>query len=303
MPPDALRGMDLGTLGIWSGELRAVPPADAADAVAELEALGYGTVWVPGGSGGPVLELIATLLDATSTMTLATGILNVWMHDPADVAATRAELEARHPGRFLLGLGISHAPLIDRESPGRYRRPLARMRAYLDELDAQPQPVPAERRVLAALGPRMLELARERSAGAHPYFVPVAHTAFARQVLGPDRILAPEQAVALQGDREADRRAARRHVERYLALPNYTNNLLRHGFTDDDLRDGGSERLLDAIVAGGGVEGIRARVAEHREAGADHVCLQVVGGEPGALPRDEWRTLAQALLGPGTPRR
>jgi probable F420-dependent oxidoreductase len=295
--------MDLGELGIWSGELRAVPAAEAADAVAELEALGYGTVWVPGRAGGPILELVGALLDATRTLTVATGILNVWMHDAAEVAAARAELDARHPGRFLLGLGISHAAIVDREDPGRYARPVSTMRSYLDALDAQDPPVPREGRVLAALGPRMLELARERSAGAHPYFVPVAHTAFARGVLGPGRLLAPEQAVTLQGDREADRRAARAHVERYLELPNYTSNLLRLGFTEEDLRDGGSDRLLDAIVAGGGTAGIGARVQEHRAAGADHVCLLVVGGEPGALPREEWRTLAGALLDRGVPGR
>jgi probable F420-dependent oxidoreductase len=278
--------MELGRLGLWSGELRSIDAAQAASVAAEVEALGYGTLWVPGRSGGPVLDLVGALLDATSRLVVATGILNISMHEPADVRDAWHRLEERHPGRFLLGLGVSH---------GRYRKPLAAMRAYLDELDSGPDAVPAERRVLAALGPRMLALSGERTAGAHPYFVLVAHTAAARELLGDGPLLAPEQAVTLQEDREADRRAARAHMERYLTLPNYTNNLLRHGFEPDDLRDGGSDRLADAIVAGGGLDGIRERVEQHRAAGADHVSLQVVGATPDKPPLAQWRALAATL--------
>jgi probable F420-dependent oxidoreductase len=287
--------MELGRLGIWSGELRAIDTAQAASVAAEIEALGYGTLWVPGGAGGPVLDLVGALLDATSRVVVATGVLNVWMHDPAAVRATWHQLEDRHPGRFLLGLGVSHAGVVDRADPGRYRKPLSTMRTYLDALDAGADAVPVERRMLAALGPNMLALSRERTAGAHPYFVPVAHTAAARAALGQGPLLAPEQAVTLQDDPEADLRAARVHMERYLRLPNYTNNLLRHGFGEEDLDGGGSDRLADAIVAGGGVDGIRERVRQHRDAGADHVCLQVVGGRSGEPPLAQWRALAAAL--------
>jgi probable F420-dependent oxidoreductase len=171
------------------------------------------------------------------------------------------------------------------------------MRSYLDELDAAGHPVPPESRILAALGPRMLELSRDRSAGAHPYFVPVEHTAVARDVLGAGPVLAPEQAVVLEPDPVRARELARRHVPRYLELPNYANNLRRLGFGDDDLRDGGSDRLVDAIVAWGDEEAIADRVRAHHDAGADHVCIQVVGVDGTAPPRETWRRLAPALSG------
>jgi probable F420-dependent oxidoreductase len=170
------------------------------------------------------------------------------------------------------------------------------MREYLDQLDAAEPPVPPDARFLAALGPKMLELARDRSSGAHPYFVPVGHTAYARAILGPDRLLAPEQAVLLETDAKRARELARLHVSRYLELPNYTNNLLRHGFAGADLADGGSDRLVDAIVAWGDEQDIAARVGAHLNAGADHVCIQVVGVQGGELPREQWRRLAPALL-------
>ena len=284
--------MDLGRIGIWSGELRGDDAGQVASAAAEAEALGFGALFLPGGAGGPVLERCAELLEATERIVVAPGILNVWMHEPAEVAEATARLRAAHPERFLLGLGISHAPLVDREEPGLYRKPLSKMREYLDALDAQPEPVPGDGMVLAALGPKMLDLAAERTLGAHPYFVPVEHTAFARERLGPDALLAPEQAVTLAEDPRA---AARAHMAMYLTLPNYTNNLLRHGFEEADLADGGSDRLVDAIVAGG-VAQIRERVAAHVERGADHVCLQVVGHGEAGPPVGTWRTLAEALL-------
>jgi probable F420-dependent oxidoreductase len=281
-------------VGLWSPGLRDGDPGEVREAVAELESLGYTALWMPGGAGGPILERAQQLVDASTTITVATGILNIWAHEPADVATAHASIELRGQGRFVLGLGVSHAPMVDRiRSPGSYGKPLSKMRSYLDALDAQPAPVPPSERVLAALGPKMLDLARERAAGAHPYFVPVAHTRFARERLGPGPLLAPEQGVVLDDDPAAAKAKAREHVARYLQLPNYTNNLLRHGLTEDDLRDGGSDRLLDAIVPTGGVEAIAQRIAEHREAGADHVCLQVLG--EGLLPLPQWRALAEGL--------
>jgi probable F420-dependent oxidoreductase len=289
--------MDLGRVGIWSGELRRHPdPGGIADAAAELEQLGYSTLWFPGGQGGDVFGAARRLLAATEAIPVATGILNVWMHDPADAAADTAAIEREYPDRFLLGVGIGHPERVNVDSPGRYRKPLTTMREYLDALDAAEEPVPPERRIVAALRRRMLELARDRSLGAHPYFVPVEHTRVAREVLGPDSVLAPEQAVVLETDPVRARERARSHTERYLELPNYTGNLELLGFTPDDFRDSGSDRLVDAVVAWGDEEAIAARVATHHEAGADHVCIQVVGVPAGELPRDEWRRLAAALV-------
>jgi probable F420-dependent oxidoreductase len=271
--------VNLGRIGVWRSRRAGLGP------VAEIEALGYGALWV---GGSPSVEQMRPYLEATSEIPVLTGILNVWQHEPAAVAAAHAELTQDFPGRFVLGIGIGHP-----EATSDYTRPLATMRAFFDGLDAASPPVPREERLAAALGPKMLDLARERAAGAHPYFVPVAHTRFARQRLGPGPLLAPEQGVVLDEDPATAKEKAREHVSRYLQLPNYTNNLLRHGLTEDDLRDGGSDRLLDAIVVMGGVEAVARRIAEHREAGADHVCLQVLG--EGLLPLAQWRALAEGL--------
>jgi probable F420-dependent oxidoreductase len=289
--------MDIRGVGIWSAELRRHEDEAAAnEAAAELEELGYTALWFPGGQGGPVLDVARRLLGATRRVPVATGILNVWMHDPAEVARERAALAEAHPGRFLLGVGIGHRSAVDAKfDPGTYRKPLSTMRAYLDALDAATPPVAPEDRALAALGPKMLELARDRSAGAHPYFVGVEHTRAARAALGDGPLLAPEQAVVLETDPETARAIARTHTERYLRLPNYTNNLLRHGLTEDDIRDAGSDRLIDTVVAWGDVATIKARIDEHVAAGADHVCVQVITGRPDELPLPEWRELAAAL--------
>jgi probable F420-dependent oxidoreductase len=289
----------LGPVGVWSMQLRTTSDrALRADAAAELDELGYGSIFVPGRDGGDVLDVAAELLAATRRSVVATGILNVWAHEPAEVAAVTATLGRAHPGRFLLGLGVSHPVLVDREDPGRYRRPLAKMRSYLDELGATDEPPAPAGTVLAALGPKMLALAAERTAGAHPYLVPVAHTRAARQILGPGPLLAPELPVVLDADPRRARDRARTYVSRYLeTFPNYVDNLLRHGFGEDDVRDGGSDRLIDGLVASGDEAAVAARVAEHHAAGADHVCVQVVpeGDDP---PREEWRRLAPALLHP-----
>jgi probable F420-dependent oxidoreductase len=286
----------LGRIGIWSRELRFhADRAQAADAALELDELGYGALFIPD-VGGDVLGAVEELLDATPRIPLATGILNIWMHDAAEVAAGVAAIERRHAGRFLLGLGASHAAVVDAEGPARYGRPFSVMRAYLDALDAQPQPVPQSRRVLAALGPRMLELSRECSDGAHPYLVPPEHTLFAREILGPERLLAPELSVLLEPDPERALEGARAFVAGYLRLPNYTRNLRRLGFSDADLDAAGSDRLVRALVAFGDEQAIADRVAAHHDAGADHVAIHVIGaGE--TLPREDWRRLAEALLG------
>jgi probable F420-dependent oxidoreductase len=290
-------GRDLGTVGVWSRELRLHDDdAELRAAAKELEELGYSALFIPGGTGGDdLLPAVQRLLEATRSVAVVTGILNIWMHDAADVAAQTAAIETAHPDRFVVGLGISHAPLVDRDEPGRYRRPLASMSAYLDALDAADPPLPAAQRLIGALGPKMLDLAGDRTLGAHPYFVPVAHTRFARERLGPGPLLAVEQMVLLETDPDVARAIARANMKLYLTLPNYVGALLGHGFTQDDLRDGGSDRLVDAIIAWGDETAIAERVAEHRAAGADHVCVQVLRAAPQGLPIDEWRRLAGAL--------
>jgi probable F420-dependent oxidoreductase len=291
--------VDLSGVGVWSGGLRFGDAAERVEAAAELEALGYRALWVPGGVGGDVFGDCRTLLDATSHVTVATGILNLWMHEPADVATGHAALRADHPGRFLLGIGISHSRLVDAQEPGRYTRPVATTRRYLDDLDRAEPPVPVAERVLAALGPRMLELARDRARGSHPYLATPDHTRFAREVLGTGPLLLPEQPVVLETDPARARELGRAHFTIYLQLPNYTNNLLRVGFTDADFADGGSDRLIDGVVAWGDEAAIARRVRAHFDAGADHVCIQVVTGSPGGVatfPREQWRALAPALV-------
>lgn len=285
--------MELSGTGIWSAPLRYGDAGRAAEAAAELEELGYTALWIPD-VGGPVLDSVENLLNATKTATIATGILNLWMHEPAEVAAAHARLTAAHGRRFLLGIGVSHAPLIDSKAPGTYRKPLAATAAFLDGLDSAEQPVAAADRVLAALGPKMLRLAADRSRGAHPYLVTPEHTATARERLGAGPLLLPEQAAILSADADAAREIGRNFLRNYLQLPNYANNLLRTGFTEDDVASI-SDRLVDAIVVWGNEEAILARVDEHKAAGADHVCVQILDSDPLALPLPQWRRLAPVL--------
>jgi probable F420-dependent oxidoreductase len=289
--------MDLSGTGVWSGSLRYGDRAEISAAAGELEDLGYSAIWVPGGAGGDIFGDCRALLDATERVTVATGILNIWMHEPDEVATGHAALTAAYPGRFLLGLGVSHSALVDREETGRYRQPMAVTKAYLDALDETTPPVPVEERALAALGPRMLELARDRTRGAHPYLANPDHTRLAREALGDGPLLMPEQPVVLETDSAKARELARGHFTIYLSLPNYVNNLRRLGFTDDDFADGGSDRLVDGIVAWGDEAAIAQRVQEHFDAGADHVCIQVVTPRGvQALPLEQWRALAPALV-------
>ncbi len=285
--------MDLGLFGVWSGALRNGERAAVLDAAAELEELGYGTIWFPGGQHEGLAEHISSILQRTRRVVVATGIVNIWTHPAAEIAAEHHALTRAHPGRFLLGLGVSHQHVVER-SGLRYQRPLQKMIAYLDELDAAPTPVPIDERILAALGPRMLTLARDRSCGTHPYFVPPEHTRVARQMVGSNKVVAPEHMVVLEADPTRARAIARPSIDRYLHAPNYTNNLLRLGFAEDDFRNGGSDRLVDAIVAWGTPEQIIKRVKEHHAAGADHVCIQVLTETPQDLPTAMagWRQLA-----------
>jgi probable F420-dependent oxidoreductase len=285
--------VELSGTGIWSSHLRYGDAGQAAEAAAELEELGYTALWIPD-VGGPVLDSVENLLTATKTVTIATGILNLWMHEPAEVAAAHARLSAAHGHRFLLGIGVSHAPLIDSRSPGTYRKPLAATAAFLDGLDDADQPVAPEDRVLAALGPKMLRLAADRSRGAHPYLVTPEHTAGAREKLGDGPLLLPEQTAVLSEDADFARGIGREWVRGYLAMPNYANNLLRSGFTEDDVHSV-SDRLVDAMVVWGNEEAILQRVNEHKTAGADHVCVQVLDSDLSALPLEQWRRLAPVL--------
>ena len=289
--------MELTGIGIWSGELRYGDAAEVRDAAAELEALGYTALWIPD-VGGDVFGALRALLEPTSTIIAATGILNLWMHAAPEVGEQFAAIEVDHPGRTLLGIGVSHSLLIEQTHPGQYEKPLQVTRRYLDELDAVSPTVPADRRVLAALGPKMLELARDRAGGAHPYLVTPEHTKIAREVLGEGPLLLPEQHVVLETDADRARAVARAALSVYMQLPNYVNNWRRLGFAEQDFVDGGSDRLVDQVVVWGVEATIATRVQEHFDAGADHVCVQAyTGAEQPGFPRAEWRVLAPALVG------
>ena len=288
----------LGAVGVWLGSLRPALIGSERQAARRIEELGYGSLWSGEVIGGK--EAFAhqgVLLAATQRIVTGTGIANVWARHPAAMQGGAATLGAAYPGRFILGVGISHAPMVDRSGQV-YEKPLARMIAYLDGMDAAAAAAPATEvpvpRLLAALRPRMLNLARDRADGAHPYFVPVSHTPLARETLGPGKLLIPEQAVVLDTDPARARRIARGHMEVYLRLPNYVNNLRALGYTDEDFSAGGSDRLVDAIVAWGDEAAIAARVREHRDAGADHVALQPLGSLDAAIAQLE--RLAPAVL-------
>jgi probable F420-dependent oxidoreductase len=258
--------MELGEIGVWRSRRHGV------GGVEEIEALGYWALWL---GGSPGTADARPYLEATSEMTIATGILNVWRHEPGEVAAGYADLARDFPGRFLLGIGIGHP-----ESTSDYTRPLATMRAFFDGLDG----VPRERRIAAALGPKMLDLAGERSLGAHTYFVPAEHTRFARERLGAAAVIATEVAVVVEPDAETARRIARDYARTYLGLSNYTANLRRHGYTDADVSGGGSDRLIDAVIPHGTAEEVADALRSHLDAGADHVAVQALtrDGSPAA---------------------
>jgi probable F420-dependent oxidoreductase len=287
--------LDLGRLGIWTFALDTVAVAQGREIAAELDELGYGTLWLPEAIGRNPMAHAALLGSATRRMVMATGVANVYARDAMAMRAAHETLTDAFGDRFLLGMGVSHQPAVEGLRGQVFHRPLAHMRQYLDTMDTcRFSARPADGRlwrVLGALGPRMLELAQERTDGAHTYNVTVEHTAQARTILGPGKLLAVELAVILETDPDLARERARRHIARYTPLPNYANNLRRLGFTEDELRDGGSDRLVDALVAWGDVDRVAGMVEAHLDAGADHVCLQAFAVDD-AVPLQAWRELA-----------
>ena len=281
----------LGKIGIWTGAMPNDPDQAGAAAVV-LEECGYGAVWLGGWSQGDLARPEA-LLAASERLVVATGILDVWTSPAPVVAANHHRLATAYPDRFVLGLGSSHAVLVESMTEESYVKPLSRLRHFLDDLDAADPPVPVGERVLAALGPKTLALAAERSAGAHPYLVTPEHTALAREQMGEGPLLAPEQKVVVTTDADEARRVGRRSLAIYMTLPNYLNNLRRLGFDDDDFADGGSDRLVDGLVAWGDLDTVKKRIDAHFDAGADHVALQVLwSGDERALPIPAWKELS-----------
>lgn len=270
MTNPALLKPDLGSYGVWTGG-----PV-TADQAAEIEKLGYGAVWV-GASPAADLAFVEPILERTEKLSVATGIVNIWSAPAAEVAGSYHRIEKAYPGRFLLGIGVGHP-----EHTQEYRKPYEALVEYLDVLDDHN--VPTSRRVLAALGPKVLALAAQRSAGAHPYLTTPEHTGQARELIGPTVFLAPEHKVVLSSDPDQARQLGRDTVGFYLGLSNYVNNWKRTGFTDVDVEPPGSDRLIDAVVAHGTPDEIAARLGEHLAAGADHVAIQVLGGADSLLP-------------------
>ncbi len=292
--------MDIGRYGIWTFQLDLVPSARSVEHVDELDELGFGAVWVPEAVGREAFTNAALLLRGGTDITVATGIASIWARDAMAAAAAHKTVSEAYPGRFLLGLGVSHGPMVEGLRGHDYTKPFSAMQEYLDGMDRglfmAAEPTVETQRVLAALGPKMLGLAKEKAAGAHPYFVPPEHTAIARDALGDGPLLAVEQAVVFDTDPSSAREKARSHTSIYTELPNYANNLKRLDPTlaDDDFASGGSDRLVDAVVAWGDMDTVLARVQAHHDAGADHVCIQVIDGGTD-VPDQAWRDLSAAL--------
>lgn len=290
--------MDLGRVGIWSGRMGSLSSARVREAVRQMEHLGYRAVWYPESAAKEAFSLAGVLLAAGEEIIVASGIANIWARDPMAMINGARTLSEAYPGRFLLGIGVSHAPSVERRG-STYARPLAAMRDYLDAMETAafrgPEPAEEPPIVLAALGPKMLELAGARTWGAHPYFVPVEHTVEARTALGDGPLLATEQAVVLSDDADEARGIARGYTGYYLRLDNYRNNLLRLGWSEDDVAGTGSDGLVDALVAWGDPSEIQNRVAAHLDAGADHVCVQALNGPVDRFPIDELTRITPAL--------
>jgi probable F420-dependent oxidoreductase len=292
--------LTLPAIGAWTGALRTVPIGEARELAAELEALGYGAMWFPESDGRDVFVLLALLLSATDQMVGGTAVANIHARDAIAMASAAKALTEAFPERALIGLGVSHQPLVEGMRGHVYERPLATMRAYLDAMDAASytavEPPTPVRRLIAALGPRMLALAAQRSDGVIPYLVTPEHTAVARAAMADGQAVCSVQAVVLEADRSRALDLGRRaHTAFYMQLPNYTNNLLRLGFSEDDLTGGGSDRLVDAVVAWGSPDDIVRRIRDHFDAGADHVCVQVISDDPTRPPVAVWRELASPL--------
>ena len=290
--------MEWGRVGIWSMQLGRMPHVAVRECVSAIEALGFRAIWFPETFAKEGMAQAALLLASTREAVVASGIANLWARDPVAMMNGARTLAEAYPGRLVVGIGVSHASSVARRGH-EYGRPLALVREYLDAMEKAPyqgplpeQPPPL---LLAALGPRMLRLAAERTRGAHPYFVPVAHTVSARAELGAGPLLAPEQGVVLCPDPAEAQAIAREHTRHYLGLVNYRNNLLRLGWSEADVAGDGSDALVDAVVAWGDAAAIQARVAAHLAAGADHVSVQVLNGPPDRFPLDELRAIAPAL--------
>lgn len=288
---------NMGRVGLWTAAFDLQPMAKSQEAIAQVEEMGFSTVWVPEAVLREPFASTSLLLSATKKMVLATGIASLHARTAQTMNAGWHTVSEAFPGRFLLGIGVSHAPMVMGVHKGAYDKPYTTMVNYLDAMDnavfLSPQSSSPPQRVLAALGPKMLKLSAERGAGAHPYFVPVEHTPYAREIIGPDAFLAPEQAVVFETDPTKARAIARQHMTTYTRLPNYTNNLKRFGFTEDEIVNQ-DDRLVDAIVAWGSTKSIVARIKQHLDSGANHVCVQVLGENPAALPMNEWQELADA---------
>jgi len=284
-----------GTIGLWTLTLDALAPRQSAETAAELEALGYRALWIPEAWGRESFTNASLLLSSTTSLVVATGIANIWGRDAVTAANGAKTLTAAYDQRFVLGLGVSHEPLVQRLRGHEYAAPLSVMEEFLLAMDRAPmfaeEGATRVARVLAALGPKMLDLAANLTDGAHPYLVTPQHTERARTRLG-DKFLGVEQSVVLGQSREEFLRRAHEHLAFYTGLENYQNSWRRLGFGDEDFVRGGSERLCDALVVHGGEETVLASVDEHRAAGADHVCLQVLGRDRQALPLEEWRRLS-----------
>ncbi len=276
--------MDFGAFGAWTS-FRRIGEENAAAAARAVEEAGLGTIWI---GGSPRLAAMRPLLEASEDLVVGTSIVNIWGYDPADLVAEYAALEADFPGRTCVGIGVGHP-----EATSDYRRPLTNLEAFLDGIDGAAEPIPVERRIIAALGPRMLAMSKERSLGTIPYFTSVDHTRFCRATVGPEALVVPEIACVLDEDVERARATARDYAKTYLGLSNYTNALLRHGFDQADLEGGGSDRLIDHVIPHGTAADVAAAARAHVEAGADHVALQTIGAV--GVPAAEWRALAAAL--------
>ena len=288
------------TVGVWTASLEAVPASRAQELAAQIEELGYTTLWFGEAYGREAFSFASLLLAGTGTLAAATGIASIYARDAVTANAAARTVAEAYPGRFALGLGVSHKPIVERVRGHEYRTPMADMTAYLAAMDAAPYmavgPEASPPRLLAALGPKMLDLARDAADGAHPYQVTPEHTHMARERLGAGKILAVEQAVVLTDDEEVAMARAHAHLDIYTGLPNYRNNWRRLGFGEEDFVRGGSDRLARAMVVWGDEVTIAARVQEHFAAGADHVCIQALGDDVFTVPGDQWRRLAPALI-------
>ena len=276
--------MEFGDFGAWTS-YRRIGKESAGEAARAVEEAGLGTLWM---GGSPRLEEMRPLLEGSEKLVVGTSIVNIWGYDPADLVAEYAALEADFPGRLCVGIGVGHP-----EATSDYKRPLKNLEAFLDAIDGADEPIPTDRRIIAALGPKMLAMSARRSLGTIPYFTSVDHTRFSRETVGPDALVIPEIACVIDEDVERARATAREYASLYLGLSNYTNALLEHGFDQADIEDGGSDRLIDHVIPHGTAEDIATAARAHVDAGADHVALQALGVE--GVPGEQWAALVKAL--------